>query len=44
MSVQGVGLEMRFPSGAGVVVFLSEGKAQAYVEAGALQKAVATLG
>lgn len=37
-SVQGVGLKMCFPSGTGVVVFLSEGKAQVYVGAGALQK------
>lgn len=37
-SGQGVGLEVCFPSGAGVAVFLGEGKAQAYVGAGALQK------
>lgn len=36
--VHGVGLERRFPSGAGGVVFLSAGEAQAYVGAGALQK------
>lgn len=36
--MQGVGLEMCFPSGAGVVAFLSEGKAYVYVGAGALQK------
>lgn len=37
-SVQGVSLEVCFPSRAGVVVFLSGGKAQAYVGAGALPK------
>lgn len=37
-SVQGFGLEMCFTSGAGVVVFLSKGKARAYVGAGASQK------